>query len=48
MYTQTSVSDKCWRNCGVVGNQTHIFWDFSHDMQALAGFERNFGKLAKM
>lgn len=22
-----SGSNKCWRNCGLVGDQTHIFWD---------------------
>lgn len=21
------MSDKSWRNCGLVGDQTHIFWD---------------------
>lgn len=25
--TKCSMSDKCWRNCGLIGDQTHIFWD---------------------
>lgn len=25
--TKSSMSDKCWRNCGLVGDQTHICWD---------------------
>lgn len=30
-------SDKCWRGCGLVGDQTHIFWDF----QRLLGYWQN-------
>lgn len=25
--SKSSVCDKCWRGCGFVGDQTHIFWD---------------------
>lgn len=26
-YSKSCPSDKCWRGCGQVGDQTHIFWD---------------------
>lgn len=25
--SKSGVSNKCWRKCGLVGDQTHIFWD---------------------
>jgi len=25
--TKSTMNDKCWRNCGLVGDQAHIFWE---------------------
>ena len=25
--SKNNPSNKCWRNCGMVGDHTHIFWD---------------------
>uniref|UniRef100_A0A3Q1EQT2 Reverse transcriptase zinc-binding domain-containing protein n=1 Tax=Acanthochromis polyacanthus TaxID=80966 RepID=A0A3Q1EQT2_9TELE len=30
-YSKTS--DRCWRNCGIVGDFTHIFWDCQKIME---------------
>ena len=27
--SKNNPSNKCWRNCGMVGDHTHIFWDCS-------------------
>lgn len=25
--SKSSITENCWRNCGLVGDHTHIFWD---------------------